>query len=269
MKIATWNVNGVRARQAQVQEFIEREQPDVLCLQELKAARDQLPVWLADLDGYWCYWHGDKGYSGVGLLVRKATYPVRPMFGHPAFDVEHRIVTTRLPEATVASVYVPNGGKDFAAKMGFLAAMDGYAAELHATGHALILCGDLNVTRTDSDVHPKERRADAIGQRPSERALIERVLSRDLVDVHRLLDPENSDLFTWWAPWRKMKERNIGWRIDYILASSSIAGQVTSCSVRREFGTSDHGPVVAEFRTPSHRPILDARPRLGEDLPHG
>jgi exodeoxyribonuclease-3 len=116
MKIATWNVNGIRARQAQVQEFIDREQPDVLCLQEIKAAIDQLPVWLCDIEGYWCYWHGGKGYSGVGLHVRKATYPERPVFHHPDFDYEQRIVTVRLPQATVASIYVPNGGKDFAAK---------------------------------------------------------------------------------------------------------------------------------------------------------
>jgi exodeoxyribonuclease III len=90
VKIATWNVNGIRARQAQVQEFIEREQPDVLCLQEIKAAIDQLPVWLCDIEGYWCYWHGGKGYSGVALHVRKATWPERPAFHHPDFDYEHR-----------------------------------------------------------------------------------------------------------------------------------------------------------------------------------
>ena len=129
MKIATWNVNGIRARQAEVQEFIEREQPDALCLQEIKAGLDQLPVWLCELEGYWCYWHGGKGYSGVGLHVRKATYPERPVFHHPDFDYEHRIVAVRLPQATVASIYVPNGGKDFPAKMRFLEAMDAYAAE--------------------------------------------------------------------------------------------------------------------------------------------
>ena len=129
MKIATWNVNGIRARQAQVQEFIEREQPDVLCLQEIKASLDQLPVWLCELEGYWCYWHGGKGYSGVGLHVRKASHPERPVFHHPEFDYEHRIVTAQLPQATVASIYVPNGGKDFPAKMRFLEAMDAYAAE--------------------------------------------------------------------------------------------------------------------------------------------
>ena len=92
MKIATWNVNGIRARQAQVQELIDKEQPDVLCLQEIKASLDQLPVWLCDIEGYWCYWHGGKGYSGVALHVRKNSFPDRPGFFHPDFDYEHRIV---------------------------------------------------------------------------------------------------------------------------------------------------------------------------------
>jgi exodeoxyribonuclease-3 len=77
MKIATWNVNGIRARQSQVQDWLEREQPDVVCLQEIKASIDQLPVWLCEMEGYWCYWHGGKGYSGVGLHVSKRIAPDR------------------------------------------------------------------------------------------------------------------------------------------------------------------------------------------------
>ena len=254
MKIATWNVNGIRARQSQLQEFIDREQPDVLCLQEIKASIDQLPVWLCDLEGYWCYWHGGKGYSGVGLHVRKASFPDRPAFQHPEFDYEHRIVTARLPlpehALTVASIYVPNGGKDFPAKMRFLEALDAYAAERHTAGELLVLCGDLNVALTDMDVHPKERRPNIVGQRPDERALMQRILSRNLVDVHRRFEPDNADLFTWWAPWRNMRQRNIGWRLDYVFASQSLADTATACVVQREVGTSDHGPVIATFATP-------------------
>jgi exodeoxyribonuclease-3 len=246
VKIATWNVNGIRARQSEVLAFIERTQPDVLCLQEIKASLDQLPVWLCDIEGYWCYWHGSKGYSGVGLHVRR-TSAERPAFEHPAFDYEHRIVTVRLPQATVASVYVPNGGKDFPAKMRFLEALDAFAAEFQANGWPLVLCGDLNVARTDMDVHPKERKPRAIGQLPEERALIERLISRGLVDVHRRLEPDNENLFTWWAPWRNLKARNIGWRLDYVLASETLAARAVSCVVEREFGTSDHGPVIAVF----------------------
>src|SRR6476660_3608342 len=145
MKVATWNVNGIRAREAQVRAWIEHEQPDVICLQEIKAEPAQVPATLCELEGYWCYWHGGKGYSGVGLHVRKDTFPDRPDFQHPGFDYEHRIVTARLPAFTVASIYVPNGGKDFPAKMRFLEALDLFAAEQETAGRTIVLCGDVNV----------------------------------------------------------------------------------------------------------------------------
>src|SRR4030095_14857925 len=135
VKIITWNVNGIRARQAQVQELIERERPDVFCLQEIKASTDQLPVWLCELEGYWCYWHGGKGYSGVALHIRKDTFAQRPAFHHPDFDSGPRIVRGRLPSFTVASIYFPNGGKDFPAKMRFLESMVRFAAEYDTASH--------------------------------------------------------------------------------------------------------------------------------------
>jgi exodeoxyribonuclease III len=252
MKIATWNVNGIRARQAQLQEWIERERPDVVCLQEIKATSDQVPAALCEMEGYWCYWHGGKGYSGVGLHVSKAVAPERPLFAHPEFDYESRIVETAVSagagEVTVASVYVPNGGKDFPAKMRFLDAMDAYVRAFPASGRQLVLCGDLNVARTDRDVHPKERKPRAIGQLPEERAMIERILSRGLVDLGRAVDPDNDGLFTWWAPWRNLRQRNIGWRLDYVIVSASLAARAVSCPVQKEVGTSDHAPVVAVFR---------------------
>ena len=203
------------------------------------------------MEGYWCYFHGDKGYSGVGLHVSKAIAPERPAVAHPSFDFETRIATveiaTPLGDLTIASVYVPNGGKDFRAKMQFLEAMDGYAASFQADGRLLALLGDLNVARTERDVHPKERKALAIGQLPEERALIERILSRGLVDVGRALDPDNHDLFTWWPPWRSMRQRNIGWRLDYVFASEALAARAIACPVSATVGTSDHAPVMATF----------------------
>jgi len=225
---------------------MDAERPDVVCLQEIKASMDQLPVWLCDMEGYWCYWHGTKGYSGVGLHVSKAFSPERPDFEHPPFDYENRIVLVRLAQVTVASVYVPNGGKDFPAKMRFLAALEQFAADRRAGG-TLVVCGDLNVARTDMDVHPKERKPRAIGQLPEEREQLERIIGHGLVDVGRALEPDNDAMFTWWAPWRNIRQRNIGWRVDYVLASESLYGRVRSCVIRREVGTSDHAPVVAEF----------------------
>lgn len=251
IKIATWNVNGIRARQAQVQDWMARERPDIVCLQELKATAEQLPTALCEMEGYWCYWHGERAYSGVGLHIRQDRSPERPAFTHPDFDHECRIVSARVGDLTVASVYVPNGGKDFPAKMRFLESLEAYAATFETSGELLVICGDLNVARSDMDVHPKERKPRAIGQLPEERALFERILARGLVDVGRALDPENENLFTWWAPWRNLRQRNIGWRLDYILASRRLAERAVSCVVQREVGTSDHGPVVGTFRCQS------------------
>ena len=247
MKIATWNVNGIRARESQLQEWVERERPDVICLQEIKAVPDQVPAALCEMEGYWCYWHGAKGYSGVGLHVRKGFSPERPAFDHPAFDYESRIVTASVRGLMFASIYVPNGGKDYPAKVRFLEALRQYTADLQASGQQAILCGDLNIARADIDVHPKERKPRAIGQLPEERAILEGIIANGLVDTGRALEPGNDQMFTWWAPWRNMKERNIGWRLDYVLASAPIFARVQGCVIQREFGTSDHGPVVATF----------------------
>jgi exodeoxyribonuclease III len=247
LKIATWNVNGIRAREAQLVEWVERERPDVICLQEIKAPVSQVPAALCEMQGYRCYWHGERAYSGIGLHVRRDAFSEEPRFFHPSFDFESRIVTARIDDLLLASVYVPNGGKDFPAKMKFLGEMEQYVAEAHSSGARIVICGDINITRTERDVHPKERNPKLIGQRPEERALFERILARGLVDVGRALDPDNEELFTWWAPWRNMRQRNIGWRLDYVLASESLAAKAVQCAAYREFGTSDHSPVVATF----------------------
>ena len=245
MKVVTWNINGIRAREAQVLEWMGREEPDVVCLQELKATRDQIPASLSGLTDYWSYWHGERAYSGVALLVRKASCPNEPVFTHPEFDHETRIVSAAVSGVTISSIYVPNGGKDFAAKIRFLEALIDHASRMASEERPVLFCGDLNVAHRDIDVHPKERKPTVIGQLPEERALFDRLLATGLVDLGRALDPANDQLFTWWPPWRSMRQRNIGWRIDYVLASASIATQALSCAAYREVGTSDHGPVVA------------------------
>ncbi len=243
MKIATWNVNGIRAREAQVCEWLEREQPDVVCLQEIKAEPAQVPE-RCRLADYHAFWHGGRGYSGVSLHVRRALLDAEPHWSHPPFDMETRIVQIAFGNWVVASVYVPNGGKDYAAKLSFFEALVAWARELHDQGRELVICGDLNIARLVIDVHPKERKEQIIGQRPEERELFDELLGDRMVDVGRAADPDNDRLFSWWPPWRNMRARNIGWRIDYILASKPIAERATSCVVQSDVGTSDHAPVV-------------------------
>lgn len=255
MKVITWNVNGIRARQAQVQELLESEQPDVLCLQEIKATPAQVPELLVNPGEYWSAWHGAGGYSGVALLIRRTFATEAPRFWHPEFDFEQRIVVAdvsgpvgvnRSPVRFV-SVYVPNGGKDYDAKMRFFGDLHRWLAETTQAGQVLVLCGDINVAREERDVHPKERKVNQIGTRQEERDLFARVLGLGMTDVGRALDPDNNDLFTWWAPWRSLRQRNIGWRIDYVLATAAMGATAVTCVSRRDFGTSDHAPVVATF----------------------
>src|SRR5262249_56304846 len=118
-KIATGNGNGIRARATQFREWLDRDRPDVVCLQELKAEANQIPEECKAPD-YHTYWHTRKGYSGVSLHVRKDLFAVDPVFNHPPFDYESRIVLAELVDLTIASVYVPNGGEDYAAKVDFV-----------------------------------------------------------------------------------------------------------------------------------------------------
>ncbi len=202
----------------------------------------------------------------MALHVAKSLTPEPPVFSHPPFDHEARIVTAaiatcrRRSRLTVASTYVPNGGKDLAAKIRFLDGLIGFAESFGAAAVpsrepfqgpsdpvALVICGDLNVARAEIDVYPKDRNPRAIGQLPQERERFERLLGHGLGDVARRLDPTNDQLFTWWAPWRNLRQRNMGWRIDYVLASEALAARAVSCVAHREYGTSDHAPVVVRF----------------------
>lgn len=287
MKIATWNVNGIRAREAQLLEWLAKEQPDVVCLQEIKAQITQLPLALGSLAAYDTFFHGSGGYSGVSLHVKKSaraafvrvegsgavaeivqasaptggapplasspapTPAPTVVFSHPHFDMETRIVEGRIGNYSFASVYVPNGGKDYPAKIKFFEAMIGWARTLVREGRDLVLCGDLNITHRAIDVHPTQRNEKLTGQRPEERALFDALLDVGLVDVTRRLRPDDDALFSWWPYWRQAREKNVGWRLDYVLTTARLAERVTSCEVQREFGSSDHGPLIVEFDVPA------------------
>ena len=132
-------------------------------------------------------------------------------------------------------------------KVTFLKAMRVWVAEALAAGKELLYCGDLNVARELRDVHPKLQKITQIGQTPEEREMLEAFLGEGLTDLGRALHPNDDELFTWWAPWRDQRKRNIGWRLDYVCASKGFASRVQACEVRREYGSSDHAPVVAVF----------------------
>jgi len=250
VKLVTWNVNGIRARDAEVVKLFEEEQPDVAMLQETKSTTDQLPPTMYGLMGlpaYHSIWHGSAGYSGVSLHLKKSRFG-RPTDAHPDFDYETRVVEAHVEDWVFVSMYLPNGGKDFEAKLKFMRSLAAYP---HAfEGKKLVIAGDLNVARMPMDVHKSQRKPRAIGQRPEERKLFEEFLSAGLVDVVRKLAPDQKDLYTWWPYWRGLREKNEGWRIDYVITNEEMAARAKEFRSRREFGTSDHAPLVVTFDEP-------------------
>jgi exodeoxyribonuclease-3 len=180
----------------------------------------------------------------VSLHIRKDLFAIDPVFSHPPFDMESRMVQVEHGDLTIATVYVPNGGKDYQAKLAFMKSLIDWAGRLTAEGRQIILCGDINIARAEMDVHPKERKPNAVGQRPEERQLFQSLLDARLMDLGRHFEPDNLNLFTWWAPWRNLRARNIGWRLDYFLISETLVPRAESCIVLADVGTSDHAPVV-------------------------
>jgi exodeoxyribonuclease-3 len=247
IRIGTWNVNGLRARYAEVVTWAEQHQPELFCLQEIKATQSQVPEPLTGLPRYYSAWHGSGGYSGVSLHVRRDFAASAPRFVHPPFDVETRIVGVDIGEVTFLSAYVPNGGRDYPGKLRFLRELDAYLAALRAAGRAVVLCGDLNVARDDIDVHPTMRKDGTVGQRAEERELLGGMIDAGLSDLLRQAHPTDDGIYTWWPPWRDLRRRNHGWRIDYVLASEELVGAAPRCQVHKSYGSSDHAPLLAEI----------------------
>ena len=249
LKIATWNVNGIRAREAQVLEWVERERPDVICLQELKSTVAQVPAALCELQGYRCYWHGARAYSGVGLHIRRDAFAEEPLFSHPAFDFETRIVTAQIGDLIFISVYVPNGGKDFAAKMEFLRQMETFIGEAHAGGMRVVLCGDINIARSRTRRSP-ERAQSRFSRSATGR---KRIIRTHPGARTRRCRPRA-------GPGQRQSFHLVGAlaqvaRAQYRLATRlrprerivGVQGHAVRCLSRG--GTSDHAPVVARVRS--------------------
>ena len=192
MKIATWNVNGIRAREAQLQELIEEEQPGHPVPAGDQGVAPTASRLALRVEGYWCYWHGGKGYSGVALHVAEGSLPERPRFEHPAFDDENRIVTVRLGGVTVASIYVPNGGKDFPARCASWRRSSVRRGARRRGAAARALRGSQRRAHRHGRA-PEGAEAAGIGQLPEERALLERIIGHGLVDVQPQLEPDNAD----------------------------------------------------------------------------
>ena len=251
MKIATFNINGIRARLPRLLEWLEREKPDVACLQELKCADEALPVLDIEGAGYRALWHGQKGFNGVAILVRGRSPDLRRIGlpGDPA-DSHSRYIEAAVDGVVIASLYLPNGNpvgtEKFDYKLRWMERLREHAASLLAEERPVVLAGDWNVVPEDRDVFSvKAMSSDALMQ-PETRAAWRRILHQGWTDALRALHPQEDKLFTFWDYTAGCWQRDAGFRIDHLLLSPQVADRLRSAGVDRwargQEKASDHAP---------------------------
>lgn len=253
MKIATWNVNSLKVRLPQVEEWLGSHAPDILVLQEIKQTDDMFPVSAFAEAGYEAVSNGQKTYNGVAIVSRET--PCELVTDLPGFDdSQRRVLAATIGGCRVVNLYVPNGqevGSDkYEYKLAWLAALREYlAAELETHEHAVVL-GDFNIAPDDRDVYDPEKWGDAVLCSPAEREALGRILELGFSDVFRRFEQEEKS-FSWWDYRAAGFRRNAGLRIDLILASPALAEKCTGSYIDRVPRAwerpSDHAPVVAEF----------------------
>lgn len=264
MKIATFNVNGVNGRLPVLLRWLALAKPDVVCLQELKAASDNFPRSEIEKAGYGAVWHGQKSWNGIAILARD-TEPAETRLGLPGDgeDVQSRYIEARVNGLLIACLYLPNGnpapGPKFDYKLRWFERLIDHAQGLLAAKEPTILAGDYNVMPTDLDVYKPERWLDDALFRPEVRALFHRLVDQGWMDALRMLHP-GERIYTFWDYFRNAYARNAGLRIDHILLSPALAPRLKAAEVGRDVRgwekASDHAPVwieLAEGRPPSRR----------------
>lgn len=254
MKIATWNINGIRARREALVQWINCNKPDILILEEVKAGEENIPDEVKLLQGYDAYWNAStfrKGYSGVGVLVKKGScsdYSIEI----PDFDIENRTVVCHCSRFSVIGTYVPRGDGEahYAVKLLYLENLGVYIRNLLQAGREVIHAGDINVAHTDLDVHHSQNKPGAVGLRPEERRAIDDHLEIGLHDVMRESFPDKKDMFTWWPYWKGARERNLGWRIDCFYLSAGLVKDARDVRIDLAEKSSDHAPVILDLWYP-------------------
>lgn len=250
MKIATYNVNGIKSRLPNLLEWLDREEPDVACLQELKAADAAFPVQAIEEAGYGALWKGQSAWNGVAILA-KGVQPVEIRRALPgdAADDQSRYLEAAVHGLIVACLYLPNGnpqpGPKFETKLAWFERFIAHAEGLLASGHPVVMAGDYNVVPTDFDIYdPKSWRKDALLQ-PEVRRCYERLLAQGWTDALRARYPEEK-VFTFWDYFRNHWTRNAGLRIDHLLLSKEVAPMLADAGVdrwvRAQPHASDHAP---------------------------
>jgi exodeoxyribonuclease III len=257
MKLATFNLNGIRARLPRLLEWLEREKPDIACLQELKCADESLPIGDIEAAGYGAVWHGQKGFNGVAILAREKSPDLRRMGlpGDPD-DSHSRYIEAEVDGLIVASIYLPNGNpvgtEKFDYKIRWMERLREQAAELLSSERPVVLAGDLNVVPEDRDVFSvRATQHDALLQ-PETRAQWRQLLAQGWTDALRAFHPTDDKLYTFWDYTAGCWQRDAGFRIDHLMCSPEAADRLVDAGVdkwaRGEEKASDHAPTWVELR---------------------
>ena len=263
MKIISWNVNGIRAvhKKGLFLPFVEKYQPDIICLQETKAKQNQSEV---DLKEYEEYWNSAEkaGYSGTAIFTKMKPLSVQiglpenlvakyslneDKYGDP--NKEGRVITAEFKDFYIVNVYTPNSKGDLSRldlryKKWDPAFLE-YLKELKSQKN-VIFCGDLNVAHTEDDLaNPKQNEGEH-GFTKEERGGIDKIIEAGFIDTFREFT-KGKGHYTWWTPWRNARERNIGWRIDYFFANKEFLPKIKTSRIERDVLGSDHCPIILEI----------------------
>jgi exodeoxyribonuclease III len=249
VKLISWNVNGLRAvLRKNFLEYLEKENPDVLCLQEIKCGQDDIDqLWPAQYTVFWnCA--EKKGYSGTAIFVKKRPVNVAPHIGIVEHDKEGRVLTAELDDFFVVNVYVPNSKRDLT-RLPYRQRWDtdflGYLKKLEKK-KPVIFCGDLNVAHTEIDLANPKSNVHNHGFTPEERAGFDTIVKAGFIDTFREFE-KGGGHYSWWSVMTGARKRNIGWRLDYFLISASLRPRLKSAFIRKEIEGSDHCPVGIEI----------------------
>ena len=256
MKIATYNVNSINARLPVVLRWLQQQQPDIVCLQELKTPQEKFPLQAIEEAGYKALWHGQKSWNGVAILSRVGdiTERTRTLPGDPD-DVHSRYIEAEIDGLIIACLYLPNGnpapGPKFDYKLSWFARLQKHAAELLKSGKPVVITGDFNVMPTELDVYKPEKWGDDALFRPEVRKAFHDLVAQGWTDAIRKLHPDEV-IYTFWDYFRNAYGRNAGLRIDHFLLSPAIAKHLKKAGVDKEVRgwekTSDHAPVWIELK---------------------
>ena len=249
LKMFSWNVNGIRAVQKKgFLDWLDQTNPDILCIQETKVHLDQLDDELIAPANYISYWASAerKGYSGVALYSRSEPVSVQIGLGIEEFDREGRTIIADYGEFVLLAAYFPNGSRDhsrvpfkMAYKQAFLEICNRYRND----GRSVIFCGDVNTAHREIDLARPVENSNSTGFLPVERAWIDQVIEQGYIDTFRTMHPEEGEVYSWWAYWGKARERNVGWRIDYLFTSPDLLDRIAAAEIHTEVLGSDHCPV--------------------------